>query len=610
MGSLEDHRNPTSKPIARFLASIGQFLSPIIQLPNYSSTRWTLALSAALLTVSCSSRPSATLPSFTLSVIGTNDLHGGVLESNGRGGLALLDGYVHNVRAARARDGGAVLLLDGGDLFQGTLESNLNEGEVVIAAYNAIGYDAAAVGNHEFDFGPSGPSVFPQSSEDDPRGALKARASQARFPFLAANIIDKNTGRPVSWDHVKPSTMRTVNGVKIGIVGLATTETLGSTLSANTSDLDIAPLAPALEAEAKRLRAEGATMVIATAHAGGRCTKFDNPADLSSCEPDAEIFKVARALPSGLVDAIVAGHRHEGIAHEVAGIPIISAFSSGRAFGRVDLTVDRASGRVTAHRLFPPQDICERHEAAAHDGCAQAGSGVQAQYEGAAVAPSLQIEAILAPAVAAATDVKNQPLNASVDETLADKDGETALGNLLADWMRLSAGSVDVAIANTGGVRAALPAGLITYGRLFEVTPFDNREARLTLTGAELATVVSENLKHRGDLIVLSGVRAAAACEARGLRVSLRRDSGRPVGERELLNIVTSDFLATGGSDFFKPVMPFRRAVRLGGPIVRDEIAQWLTRSATTWHASDLFDPNNHRVAYAGRRPVECGGGQ
>jgi 5'-nucleotidase len=599
----------SSSQRARARLSITRLPNPITTLPNYSITGFIALVLVLSVIPACAPKSTAQAPSFILSVVGTNDLHGGVLESNGRGGLALLDGYLHNLRAARARDGGAVLLLDGGDLFQGTLESNLNEGEVVIAAYNAMGYDASAIGNHEFDFGPAGPSVFSQGPEDDPRGALKARASQARFPFLAANIVDTNSGRPVAWDHVKPSTMLTVNGVKIGVVGLATTETLGATLSANTSDLAIAPLAPALEAEARRLRGEGATIVIATAHAGGRCTKFDNPADVSSCEPNAEIFSVARALPSGLVDGIVAGHRHEGIAHEIAGIPIISAFSNGRAFGRVDLTVDRTSGRVIAKRLFPPHDICERHEPA-HDGCAQPGSGVQADYEGAAVSPSPQIEKILAPAVAAAADVKNKPLNASVDETLADKDGESALGNLLADWMRLSAGSVDVAIANTGGVRAGLPAGPITYGRLFEVTPFDNREARLTLTGAELATVVTENLKHRGDLIVLSGVRAAAFCEAGGLRVSLRRDSGKPVGDLELLNIVTSDFLATGGSDFFKPVMPFRRKVSLSGPIVRDEIAQWLTRSAKTWHASDLVDPSNHRVAYAGKRPVKCGGGQ
>src|SRR5262249_54013827 len=113
--------------------------------------------------------------SLTLSIVGTNDLHGGVSPVDGRGGLALLGGYLSNLRAARAREGGAVLLLDAGDLFQGTLESNLNEGAVVVKAYNALGYAASAVGNHEFDYGPAGPATTPQSPQDDPRGALKAR---------------------------------------------------------------------------------------------------------------------------------------------------------------------------------------------------------------------------------------------------------------------------------------------------------------------------------------------------------------------------------------------------------------------------------------------------
>src|SRR4029078_191347 len=132
---------------------------------------------------------------------------------------------------------------------------------------------------------------------------------------------------------------------------------LGATLSANTRAIDVTALAPALEREARRLRSEGATIVVGLAHAGGRCTKFDNPTDLSSCAPDAEIFGVARAIPAGLVDLIVAGHRHEGVAHEGAGGAQLSAYSGGRAFGRVDLTVDRASGNVESHRLFPPHDI-------------------------------------------------------------------------------------------------------------------------------------------------------------------------------------------------------------------------------------------------------------
>src|SRR5207342_3432525 len=185
--------------------------------------------------------------------------------------------------AARAADHGAVLLLDGGDLFQGTLESNLNEGAVVIASYNAMGYAASAIGNHEFDFGPAGESQTPRAPGDDPRGALKARAREAHFPFLTANIIDESTGQPVAWPNVRPSMIVTAAGVRVGIVGLATNVTLSATMAANTRGLAIAPLAPALAAEAQKLRAAGASVVIAVAHAGGVCRAFDDPHDLSSC---------------------------------------------------------------------------------------------------------------------------------------------------------------------------------------------------------------------------------------------------------------------------------------------------------------------------------------
>src|SRR5438445_4755858 len=89
----------------------------------------------------------------TLSIVGTSDLHGAAFSGNGLGGLPLLAGYVNNLRAARAADGGAVLLVDSGDTFQGDVESNLSEGALVVDAYNAMGYTAEAVGNHDFDFG-------------------------------------------------------------------------------------------------------------------------------------------------------------------------------------------------------------------------------------------------------------------------------------------------------------------------------------------------------------------------------------------------------------------------------------------------------------------------
>ena len=156
-----------------------------------------------------------------ITVVGTNDVHGELTPHEDRGGLVTLSGYVSALRAAR-EDDGAVLLVDAGDMWQGTLASNLSEGKPVVEAYNALGYAAAAVGNNEFDFGPLGPKPIPESDSDDPQGALRQRASEANFPLLAANLIDETTGKTVAWDNVRPSTMVTVGGVDIGIIGVVT----------------------------------------------------------------------------------------------------------------------------------------------------------------------------------------------------------------------------------------------------------------------------------------------------------------------------------------------------------------------------------------------------
>src|SRR5207249_1499495 len=114
----------------------------------------------------------ATPARVTISVVGTNDRHGRIEA------LPALGGYLANLRRARAREGGAVVLLDAGDMFQGTLPSNANEGAAVVRAYNVLGYAAAALGIHEFDFGPVGPAVTAKNPGEDPRGALRARAKE------------------------------------------------------------------------------------------------------------------------------------------------------------------------------------------------------------------------------------------------------------------------------------------------------------------------------------------------------------------------------------------------------------------------------------------------
>jgi 2',3'-cyclic-nucleotide 2'-phosphodiesterase (5'-nucleotidase family) len=183
--------------------------------------------------------PANTANTVTLSIVGTTDLHGAVFPTNGRGGLAVLAGFVNNLRAARAADGGAVLLLDAGDTFLDGMESNLSEGALVVDAYNAMGYTAAAIGNHEFDYG-SVDAPGARQTSGDLRGALKARAVQARYSFLAANLIDTSTDRVVEWPNVRPSTAVEAAGVRVGIVGLMTVDALAATAPVNVAGLRVA----------------------------------------------------------------------------------------------------------------------------------------------------------------------------------------------------------------------------------------------------------------------------------------------------------------------------------------------------------------------------------
>ncbi len=387
-----------------------------------------------------------------ISLVGTNDLHGRIAL------LPWLGGHLANLRSARRADG-AVLLVDAGDLFQGTLASNLTEGAAVVRAYNALGYAAAAIGNHEFDYGPSGEATFPRAPSDDPRGALRARAREASFPFLAANIVEASSGHSPRWDNVSPDLLTTVAGVRVGIVGVSTEATPTTTLAVNFRGLAMRPLADTVSARAASLRARGAAVVVVLAHAGGGCRRFDQPDDLSTCDAREEVFELARALPEGGVDAIVAGHTHRGVAHVVHGIPVIESFANGEAFGRVDLTVER--GRVTGRQVFPPRGVCGEisREPADPSRCAPA------PYEGAPVVADEAVARIVAGPLADARAVEERSLGVVVERGMRSRyQEESALTNLVADRMLAAAPGADVALMNSGGVRADLPEGALDYG--------------------------------------------------------------------------------------------------------------------------------------------------
>lgn len=537
---------------------------------------------------------------FTLSVVGTNDVHGKLAS------LPVLAGYLANLRAARAADHGAVALLDGGDMFQGTLESNLNEGAAVIAAYDALGYTAVTIGNHEFDFGPAGPHSTPQGDED-PRGSLLARASEASFPLLTGNVFETTTHEHVSWPNMPASRVFELGGVRVGVLGITTEQTPRTTIAANFRGLAIAPLTETVVREAAALRAQGCAIVLVAAHAGGRCTSFDDPHDLASCEDSQEIMAVARALPAGTVDAIVAGHTHAAMAHFVNGIPVLESYASGRAFGRVDLVLDRATLRVLEAHISQPHRYC--------DGGQGAPACADEQYEGSPVVPDAALRAQLAPAFASASTLRDEALGVTLAAPFARAgDVETPLGNLLADLVRESApGGADIGMVNGGGIRTALPAGPLTYGALYETFPFDNRFATLPLRGVDLRRLLTANLVAEESLLSIAGVRVEARChggalEARLFRLGGPRD-GRPIRDAEVLRVATSDFVATGGDELLATmVRPADISMPDDGPNIRDASAAALRARGGTLRPDDpaLFDAAHPRWHYAGTRPVQC----
>jgi 5'-nucleotidase len=342
------------------------------------------------------------------------------------------------------------------------------------------------------------------------------------------------------------------------------------------------------------LRARGAKIVVVLAHAGGRCMKLDDPEDLSSCDQMSEIVNVVRQLPLHLVDLVSAGHTHQGMAQDIAGVPVVEAYSTGRSFSRVDLTVNRSSGAVVATHIFPPQDV------------------VPGRYEDRVVKPDAAATAAVAPAVRRALTVKNQPLGVHVETPFArgSQQDETALADLITDGMLASVPGSDVAFGNGGSLRADLPAGPLTYGAMYEVYPFDNRLVTLTLTGDQLTRIVAYNLTRRvppTELLPIAGFKVDATCQGTNLRVVLTRTSGEPIRAEDRLTAVTSDFVAGGGDGVIAPAGPVGE-IRTppGAPILRESVVAWLRSRGGRLNEHEFASADNRRWRFPGPRPVMC----
>lgn len=544
-----------------------------VRIPRMQRTRPLIPVLLALLLVACTSSPPVQ-QEVTISIIGTNDVHGALEPDKNAGGIVTVSAYANALRQARAVDGGAVLLIDAGDMWQGTLESNLVEGSAVVDAYNAMGVTAAAIGNHEFDFGPEGANAIPIADGEDPRGNLKVRARQAQFPLLAANLIDISTDQPVNWDNVTPSVMVEAAGIKVGIVGVMTSRALATTIAANTGGLRIAPLAETINAEAKRLRDEGAVLVLVAAHAGGKCTDFSDRRDLSSCDISAEIMRVANELEPGLVDHIIGGHNHNPLAHVVNGIGITANKSNTRSFGRVDFRVNLEQQRVVSRKVFAPQFTAP---------------GTRDDYEGFPLAADPDVVRIAAQASARAEALKRERLGVTLTRPFElVPDVESAISNVMTEAI-LDSFDADIAIHNVfGGIRSGLPAGELTYGAVFEMFPFDNIVSIHEISGRELRQVIAGRANtHRKA--GFAGMRVFVTCDDTRMKVAMRMNGGREIKDDDNIRIVVNDFLALGGDDILTPILPEGGfEIRYDMPLTRDVLVAWFRAGPPTLDPEDF----------------------
>ncbi len=523
-----------------------------------------LALIAIFLASSCATAP-ASHPPVHVVIVGTTDVHGwfdGHESTAGRyGGVALLSSYV---KALRAEDQNHVVLVDSGDLFQGTMESNLFEGEPVVRAYNAMGYSAAAVGNHEFDYGPAGPVTI-AGPGDDPLGALEKNAALAKFPFLSANLTEKATGKTPPW--AKPSTIVDAGGARIGIIGLSTPDTPNVTIAVNVAALNFGDPVPATIAAARQLRARGADAVIVIAHMGGNCRDVNDVHDLASCNPDEEAMKFLEGLPPGTIDAYFAGHTHRRMREIVSGVPATQAAPYSAEFSTVDLWIDHDHHRVESSRtnIRPLTMICAKvwsgSERCDASGPASGSTLVPRVFLGRTIEPDPAIAAVVAPYLERVNAKRSEDAGVLTAGVFTRNFGsESTVGDLLADALRRATGA-DIAFINSGGIRTNLRAGALTYGDIYEVNPFDNYPTIVMMTGAQIREVLRLTTGADRGIMQVSGLRytfdaAAGKDKPAGERdrmLSVTLADGSPLDPEKLYRVAMPDFLAAGG-DGFLPV--------------------------------------------------------
>ena len=444
---------------------------------------------------------TAAPPAKRLRVIGMNDFHGRLQSevyswSEGRrvGGAAAFTSYIKHERAGFD---GPTILLDGGDVMQGTPISNLTQGRSSVDFFNRLGVDASAIGNHEYDWS------IP---------VLRDRIQQARFPWLSANTVVAGSDTLPSW--LRPWTMIERSGVKVGVIGLTTEETPQETKGINVRTLRFLNGAQLINKWVPELRRRGADFVIVTAHSGVVCER-----DGSNCRD--EMINWARQV-TNKPDLIVAGHTHQIINTVENGIRIVEGWDYSKKYSVVDLE-KTADGRTTVWVRGQPTTFVDQ------------------------VTPDSVMAALVARYERQIGPTVNRVI-AELPTALRKQGGEYALGHLIADAQR-AAGDAQVAIMNNGGIRTDLEAGDLTWGELYQLQPFANRLVRVRLTGEQLKQVIEHIVQGRTPGMHVSGILvdydSLGTAGSKVQRMALA--DGTAIEPQKTYTVIVNDFLAGGG---------------------------------------------------------------
>ncbi len=484
--------------------------------------------------------------SHELVILHTNDHHGHPLAFEYKAfrdvaGLPARKTYVDHIRARHAN----VLVLDAGDLNQGRPESNLFAAEPDILGYNAIGYDAMTLGNHEFDFPPE---------------HLAKQRQEAKFPFLSANVLRWN-GSLLA----EPYVIKEFDGFKVAILGLTTPDTVNLELPQNLQDLTFADEVAAARRFVPELKRK-ADIVIALTHLG----IFDDDSNGSR--------RLAKEVPE--LDLIVDGHSHTRLDKPlyVGNVPIVQAWQWGLLMGEGvatirDRKIVRFDWRAVPMNLPPPplpQGVSDPQESV--PGRIPEDRDLLARLK-----PfGEKVDQMLAEVVG----VTDRPLTMQ-----ATADADAPLGDLAADailWFARDR-QPDFAIVNRGAIRTDLPAGPVQRKAIYAMLPFDNSVILVRMRGRDLLRlfdfVATLDPKDGGFPVVSEGVAFTVDVAAKRCTEALVR--GRPVDPDAFYTVATTSFLSGGGNGYevFKSALEswdtgaFHRDVfieylrSLGGPI-------------------------------------------